>query len=67
MTLVPYSIIPAIMNYEKVSSNDLVDRRFRLDDGAITVTRADDLDVPYLERRVWFHRDKHDAPDSGDG
>jgi len=56
------------MSFEKASALEVKNRRFQLRDGAIfTITRADDLDVPYLERTVWFRRDKHDAPDSGDG
>jgi hypothetical protein len=55
------------MRFEKASSKELVNKRFQLGDGVITITSADDLGVPYLERTVWFHRDKPDPPDSGDG
>ncbi len=56
------------MNFEKTSAKELEDRSFRLSDGTIiTVWRADDLDVPYLERNVWFRKDRYDAADSGDG
>jgi hypothetical protein len=55
------------MRFEKALSKELVNKRFKLGDGAITITRADNLDVPYLERTVWFRRDKPDPPDSGDG
>jgi hypothetical protein len=55
------------MRFEKASSKGLVNKRFKLGDGAITITRADDLDVTYLERTVWFRRDKPDPPDSEDG
>jgi hypothetical protein len=56
------------MSFEKTSAREIKNRRFQLPDGAIfTITRGDDLDVPYLERTVWFGRDKHGAPDSGDG
>jgi hypothetical protein len=55
------------MRFEKASSKELVNKRFRLGDGAITITRANNLDVPYLERMVWFCRDKPELLDSGDG
>ena len=55
------------MRFEKASSKELVNKRFQLGDGAITITGADDLDVPYPERTVWFRRDKPDPPDAGDG
>jgi hypothetical protein len=55
------------MRFEKTSSKELVNKRFQLGDGAITITRADDLGVPYPERTVWFWRDKPDPPDSGAG
>jgi len=56
------------MSFEETSAQELKNRRFQLPDGAIfTITRGDDLSVPYLERTVWFRRDKRDGPDSGDG
>lgn len=56
------------MSFEKASSAQLVGKRFRLGDGdVITISKADDLDVRYLERSVWFRRDTHDLPNSGDG
>ncbi len=67
MVLVPRSIMPGVMRLEKASSEELTNKRFQLGDGAITITRADDLNVPYPERTVWFWRDKPDPPDSGDG
>lgn len=56
------------MIFEKTSAEALKDRSFRLTDGTIiTVWRADDLDVPYLERSVWYRKDRRNLPDSGDG
>jgi hypothetical protein len=65
MVLLPRSIMPGVMRFEKASSEELTNKRFQLGDGAITITRADDLNVPYPERTVWFWRDKPDPPDSG--